>query len=55
MEIKLLQEFDFNDKDSLFGHMDDMNDAKVKEIREDGNSLYITLHEFDVFLSPEVR
>ncbi len=52
MEIKLSQEFDFNDKGSLFGQMDDMNDAIVKDIRESGNSLYIILHKFDKILSP---
>lgn len=52
MEIKLLQEFDFNDKNSLFGQMENMNDAIVKEIKESGNSLYITLHEFDDIESP---
>lgn len=52
MEIKLLQEFDFKDKGSLFGQMDSMNDAIVKDIRESANSLYIILHEFDNILSP---
>ena len=53
MEIKLLQEFDYDDKCSLFGQMDNMNDAIVKEIRESGNSLYITLHQFDEFVNPK--
>lgn len=52
MEIKLLQEFDFNDKNSLFGQMDNMNDAIVKDIQESGNSLYIVLHEFDDINGP---
>lgn len=52
MEIKLLQEFDYGNKNSLFGHMDNMNDAIVKEFREDGDSLYITLHQFDDILNP---
>lgn len=52
MEIKLLQKFDFNDKNSLFCHMDNMNDAIIKDIRESDNSLFIILHKFDDFLSP---
>ena len=52
MEIKLLQEFDFSDKNSLFGRMDSMNDAIVKDIRESENSLHITLHKFDSINGP---
>ena len=53
MEIKLLQEFDFNDKNSLFGKMDNMNDAIVKEIRESEKSLIIVLHKFDDIEGPD--
>ena len=52
MEIKLLQEFDFSDKNSLFGKMDNMNDAIVKEIRENENSMVIVLHKFDDIEGP---
>ena len=52
MEIKLLQEFDFSDKNSLFGQMDSMNDAIVKDIRESENALHITLHKFDSINGP---
>lgn len=50
MEIKLLQEFDYSNKNLLFNNMPNMNDAIVKELREEGNSLYIILHEFDSLL-----
>ena len=52
MEIKLVQEFDFNDKNSLFRKMDNMNDAIVKEIRESEKSLVIVLHKFDDIQGP---
>ena len=52
MEIKFLQEFDYKDKSSLFGKMDNLNDAIIKEIRDSENSLNITLHGLNNILSP---
>lgn len=53
MEVKLVQEFDYSDKNTIFEKMDCVSDGIIKEIRESGNSVFVTLHQFNLIQGPD--
>ena len=52
MEVKLVEEFDYSDKNTIFEKMDCVSDGIIKEIRESGNSVFVTLHQFNLIQGP---